>query len=217
MKICYIILTCEKYISTRTVWQLETMLVSVPREDIYYLGHKMVQDQRLFSWGAADDYNSLPYKFVDFFRNTHLDYDWFILIDDDTYVYHDRISTLLSTYSPTDSISIGHVLDHIQHTEWGLYLSGGAGTVLSRTTYNKICDFLSVKERHAEVHHWCADICLGLWLKSCGVQMIHNHQFHTDTYRPGIDLLEHSITFHHLKIREDYLFFTPLDFKKNYT
>ena len=205
MKIAYIILTCEKYISTRVQWQLDTMLKTVDKNDIYYLGHTMDNEKRLFSWGAGDDYNSLPYKFVDFFRNTDLTYDWFFLIDDDTYVFHDRLIQLLSTLHPEDKICIGKELDHIKHMVWGVYMSGGAGTVLSYPVYKSLCDYLKPRTNAEVIYHWCADICLGMWMKKLdGIRMIDHPQFHTDKYDKEKDSAKDAITFHHLKAWEDY-------------
>ena len=65
MRVAYIVLTCEKYISTRVQWQLQTMFRHVDRSDLYFLGHTMDPDRRLFSWGAGDSYEELPSKFID--------------------------------------------------------------------------------------------------------------------------------------------------------
>ena len=205
MKIAYIILTCEKYMNTRVLWQLKTMLATVDRSDIYYLSHTMDVDKRLFSWGAGDDYNSLPYKFVDFFRNSDLTYDWYVLIDDDTFVFHDRLLMLLSAYDPTQKVCIGKELDHIQHMIWGLYMSGGAGTVISYPVYKELCMYMKLHPNTKVICHWCADICLGMWMKQLtGIQMVNHSQFHTDRYDLEKDSAEDTITFHHLNTWEDY-------------
>jgi len=205
MKIAYIILTCEKYMNTRVEWQAKTMLSSVDRNDIYYLGHTMDTEKRIFSWGAGDDYNSLPYKFVDFFRNSDLTYDWFFLIDDDTFVFHDRVLNLLSSYDPTQKICIGKELDHIKHMVWGLYMSGGAGTIISYPVYKELCEYLKPRTNTDVIYHYCADICLGMWMKKLsGMKMVDHPQFHTDQYNKNTDSAEEAITFHHLKTWEDY-------------
>lgn len=204
MRIAYIILTCEKYISTRVSWQLQTMFQHVDRSDLFFLGHTTDPEQRLFSWGAEDSYEQLPHKLIDFFKHTDLDYDWFIVIDDDTFVFTDRLATLLSTYSSQDSIAIGQLLDHIRDSHWGLYLSGGAGTVLSRTLYKQLCSYIRTTPLHLVACHWCADICLGMWIKLLGGTLTHHPQFHADIYNPSKDDLHQSITFHHLKEFKDY-------------
>jgi hypothetical protein len=204
MRIAYIVLTCEKYASTRVPWQLQTMFSTIDRNDIYFLGHTMDPSRRLFSWGADDSYEQLPSKFVDFFKHTDLDYDWFILIDDDTYVFTDRLSAFLSSQSSHDSFAVGQLLDHLNGTYWGLYLSGGAGTVLSRMLYHQLRAYVRSAPPSLISCHWCADICLGMWIKQVGGALFHHPQFHADIYNPAKDDLEKSITFHHLKEWKDY-------------
>ena len=204
MRIAYIILTCEKYISTRVPWQLQTMFQHVDRSDLYFLGHTMDLERRLFSWGAADSYEQLPSKFIDFFKHTNLDYDWYVLIDDDTFVFTDRMSALLSTYQSNDSFAVGQLLDHIKDTHWGLYLSGGAGTILSKTLYYQLCRYVRTASSYAISCHWCADISLGMWIKRVGGTLFHHPHFHADMYDASKDDLQKAITFHHLKEWKDY-------------
>ena len=204
MRIAYIVLTCEKYISSRVPWQLQTMFSSIERNDIYFLGHTVDPSRRLFSWGAEDSYEQLPSKFIDFFKHTDLDYDWFILIDDDTYVFTDRLAAFLSLQSPHDSFAVGQLLDHLRDTYCGVYLSGGAGTVISRMLYHQLRVYVRTAPSSMVSCHWCADICLGMWIKQvCGV-LIHHPDFHADVYNPSKDDIKKSITFHHLKEWKDY-------------
>ena len=211
MRIAYVILTCEKYFDTRVKWQKETALLNVKPEDIYYLGHKMDQEQRLYSWGASDEYHALPYKTTDFFKNMDLDYDWYVLIDDDTYVFHDRLQRLLANYSPNLLISMGCTLDHVNE-ELFSYHSGGAGSVLSKTLYKEVCKY--VRACPNPIIHWCSDICVGKWLldikKDAEKQdrimfNLHNPNFHPENYQSGKDNITDAITFHHLKTRDEYL------------
>ena len=178
---------------------------SVPPEDIYYLGHMMKEDERLFSWGAGDDYPSLPYKFFDFFKYSQLDYDWFVLIDDDTYLYVDRLLERLSSLDPNSLYMEGNILTHIAHTEWGTYHSGGAGTVLSKPVYRYVQRMTRNIPYEYRAPNMCADICLGLWTKYIlGIQRIHCPDYHTDMYNPNTDNPNTAITFHHLKTEKDY-------------
>jgi hypothetical protein len=211
MKVCYIVLTCKLYFETRAKWQLDTMFQHVNMDDIYFLGHEMNINKRLYSWGAPDDYNGLPYKIIDFFRYVDLDYDWYILIDDDTYVFYSRLISLLQYYSPTEKCCIGKLLTHLQHTPWGCYLSGGAGTVLSRSLYDDLKSMIRSHPTNSSlVLHWCADICLGSWIQSTGSNIIECSQFHTDLYNPATDDISIAITFHHLTEKQHYDFYFTL-------
>jgi hypothetical protein len=209
MKVCYIVLTCNKYFENRVQWQLETMFKHVDKQDIYFLGHTMDVDRRLYSWGAPDDYNGLPYKFVDFFRHLDIEYDWYMFIDDDTYVFHSRLVSLLEQYSPDQLCSIGKRLDHVKDSQWGAYLSGGAGTVLSNSLYRQIRGLLRSKETVQDcAPHWCADICMGIWTRSIPESVtIHYNAFHSDRYNSNTDTLATAITFHKLHTHPDYVFY----------
>ncbi len=206
-RIAYIVLTCEKYISTRVPWQLQTVFEHVPREDIFYLAHTMDPTQRLFSWGADDSYHGLPYKYTDFFRYANLTgYDWFVLMDDDTYVFCDRLVEMVSHYSPEMNLSMGHLLTHIADTQWGTYFSGGAGTVLSRAAYELLCNYVQRTPDIGElVPHWCADICIGRWLRRHPqIQQVHRPDFHPENVASALRDSLTAITYHHLKSWEEY-------------
>lgn len=215
MRICYIILTCEKYIHTRREWQLQTMFKNFPKEDIYYLGHTMDPNNRIFSWGAYDTYDHLPYKFLLFFTHIKLDYDWYVFIDDDTYVFHDRLESMLQHKSCHASICIGKQLIHLMNQPWGYYMSGGAGTVLSRNLYMQLHAFMNeIPNPMGLIFHWCADICLGLWVRLiCNVEYINHLNFHCENHKID-ESLQHSlssaITFHHLREKEEYMFYHSL-------
>lgn len=206
MRICFVILTCEKYLSTRVPWQRCTSLKGVNSEDIVYLGHTMDVRQRLFSWGAKDDYRSLPFKFLDFFRFfvPNKEYDWYMLIDDDTYVYVDRLREHLKKMDASTLRVEGHLLTHLAHTEWGVYPSGGAGTVLSVATVMAIRELFTKLSPLQWIRHWCADICLGLWVKAIrGTQMIHHIGFHPKEWEN--EDRSTAITFHNIRTEEDYV------------
>lgn len=211
MRIAYIVLTCEKYTSTRVLWQKETVFAGVDPTDIFYLGHTMKKEDRIFSWGAKDDYDSLPYKFVDFFRHSHLDYDWYFLMDDDTYLYIDRLRNRLTSFVENgmnprhDAYMEGHIMTHIAQTEWGIYHSGGAGTLLSARVYDEVCQMCQTIPAETRTPHWCADICLGLWTKKiAGIRIEHSEHYHTDCAR-DTDHVKEALSFHHLTTRDDFL------------
>jgi len=208
MRIAYIVLTCKKYESTRIPWQKDTVFYHVDPQDIYYLGERMDSEKRLFSWGAGDDYDSLPYKFLDFFRHSCLNYDWYFLMDDDTFLYADRLQQHVATLPiqpHQQAYAEGHILTHIANSEWGVYHSGGAGTLLSAYTYHAVQDLLKGFSPEYRTPHWCADISLGMWLKSIpGIQLVHNPLYHYESAKDG-DNVKDALTFHHLSTQGDFL------------
>ncbi len=229
MRIAYVVLTCEAYEKTRKVWQMETVFRSVEKEDIYYLGHVMRPSDRLFSWGAKDDYDSLPYKFVDFFTRgveeigTEASYDWYFIMDDDTYLYVDRLKAhiqALAVTPRTDPYMEGYLMTHLAKSPYGVYHSGGAGTLLSRAAVEGIRDRLQGMLRRGGMYmvpHICADVCLGLWASGLPrLQRLHVDEYHPEMSpvagrkggvirrREEVEDARMAFTFHHLKTKEDF-------------
>ena len=209
MRIAYIILTCEKYESTRIAWQKVTVFPGVDPADIFYLGSRMNEKERVFSWGAKDDYLSLPYKIVDFFRHAKLGYDWYFFMDDDTFLLTNRLQMHVDkmTINPHEDLySEGYILTHLAHTEWGAYYSGGAGTLLSAALYEAVQDMVNKFPKDYEAPHWCADITFGLWINSIpGSKMTHNSNYHYDRANDNKDNMIEALTFHHLSNRDDFI------------
>jgi hypothetical protein len=208
MKIAYIISTCEKYISTRVEYQKKTFLKYVSDEDIYYLSSKMNETNRIFGWNVPDDPEHILLKYTEFFKNISLDYDWYIFIDDDTFVFPNRIEKMINEnrYNPKDNIYVGKILDHIQY-EWGLYMSGGAGYIVSRNLYEHFLKIVREETHEKIFRHWCDDLCIGLWILEIAkfepVTTINNDDFHIEMNESEESLYK-AITFHHLKKKEHY-------------
>ena len=209
MRIAYIVLTCQKFETTRKAWQDSIVFTEAEKADIYFLGHQMNLAERMYSWGARDNYESLPYKFADFFRYSGLDYDWYFLMDDDTFVYTDRlrerIRQIEAGMNPRQDPYIeGHVLTHLDTTEWGIYHSGGAGTLISAEVYQTLQKQFQTISTQYQSPHWCADICLRLWTRD----IPHLRFVHCMAYHPGFERLEEdgatALTFHYLKEEGDF-------------
>jgi hypothetical protein len=209
MRIAYIILSCKEYELTRLPWQKATIFKNVDPKDIYYLGSRMDEENRLYWWGAKDDYLSLPYKVVDFFRYSELDYDWYFLMDDDTFVLTDRLQRhvdSLTVNAQEELYSEGYILTHLAHTEWGAYYSGGAGTLFTTAMYHALKEKVKTFPNDYETPHWCADITLALWINEIpNTVMKHDDNYHYDRANEYKDNLTDALTFHHLNKRDDFI------------
>jgi hypothetical protein len=106
-KICYIILTCENYLPTRATWLRENSLKYTNPSDYYFLSCKPGPNS-VYGWNTADDYNSCPWKYIEFFRNMDLDYDWYVFLDDDAFVLTNRYRENLYKLDHTKSLYLGH-------------------------------------------------------------------------------------------------------------
>lgn len=222
MKICYIISTCNKYLDTRVAYQMETMLKNVSKNNIYYLTSVPCVEKRQFGWYSMDDTQNITWKYIHFIYNMNgefLNYDWYIFIDDDTFVFTNRLLKYLTQFNPAENYYIGNELDHIKN-EFCLYMSGGAGYAISNALYNKIYEYIrkiGINEAYYPLSNlkeqFCDDLCIGIWIQEIGknhkIYQIHNENFHLDIHKENSQLLN-AITFHKIITKEQFNFYTEI-------
>ena len=217
MHICYIISTCDKFIETRVKYQWENMLKNVDKNDIYYLTSKPNINKRQFGWNCMDDEKNITWKYIHFINNMNiLNYDWYIFIDDDTFVFETRLKNFLSNYNPEDSYYIGKECGHVKE-EFCVYMSGGAGYAISNKLYKLIYDYVKRTGINNSYKHWCDDLCIGLWIdelkKNNNINQLHSNLFHTKLHKNETSLSE-SITFHGVSTKEHFIFYSSLSEKE---
>lgn len=213
MKICYIISTCNKYLDTRVKYQMDTMLKNVNKEDIYYLTSCPDIEKRHFGWYSMDDEKNITWKYIHFIYNMDIPhYDWYIFIDDDTFVFEDRLLRLLSKYNSNENYYIGEELDHIKN-DFCLYMSGGAGYAISNQLYKLIYKYVKESGINNSFKHWCDDLCIGLWIqeiaKTNKINQLNNKLFHLALHENESQLTD-AITFHKVMTMEQYEFYTSI-------
>lgn len=225
MRIAYILLTCEKYLTTRVVHQTATCLANVPQDDIFYLSSQP-RPGRVFGHGVPDDVKFLTHKYIQFLRHvgplllsaaeySDKDYDWYFFGDDDTFIFVDRLCAFLSQsgqhpslvrYSADEDHYIGSALTHLKKQTGVVYASGGAGYLLSRSLFRKVIDV--VLHTNTPFYHWCADLCMSLWIKDANpdIEVEHSELFNVEKHQNLYDL-RNAITFHHVHDRCDFDFY----------
>ena len=213
MHICYIISTCDKYIETRVKYQLEYMFKNVNKNDIYYLTSKPNIDKRQFGWNCMDDTQNITWKYIHFIYNMNiLDYDWYIFIDDDTFIFENKLNNLLVSYNSDELYYIGHELDHIK-SDFCIYMSGGAGYAISNGLYKLIYDYVKNTGINNSYEHWCDDLCIGLWIdklkKRHQINQIDNKLFHIGLHNIESEI-ETAITFHKVTTQELFIFYSSI-------
>ena len=218
MKICYIISTCDKYLNTRVSYQMQTFLKYINKNDIYYLTSKPNIERRQFGWNVMDDDKNISWKYIHFIFNMNgdfLDYDWYILIDDDTFVFHERLCKYLSTFNCNKCYYIGYETDHVEK-EICKYMSGGAGYAISNALYKHIYNYVKLNGINDSYSHWCDDLCIGIWVKEISnnieVKCIHNTNFNIKMLK-DTDNLKNALTFHELRTLADFQYY--MDLNKN--
>jgi len=214
MKICYIISTCDKYLDTRVKYQMNTMFNNVNKEDIYYLTSKPDPNNRQFGWYTMDDTQNITWKYIHFIYNMDIpNYDWYIFIDDDTFVFHNRLQKFLNTYNSNECYYIGHELDHIKN-DFCLYMSGGAGYAISKPLYSLIVGYVKKNGINLSFKHWCDDLCIGLWIQELKVNNVIQ-QVNNDLFHLGLEAdTNTAITIHKVTNEEQYNFYYSISEKE---
>lgn len=178
----------------------------------------VVPDEGSDGW-KADAHKNLPgFKVLhDRFPNA----DWYLMIDDDTYLFKENLKALLSQYDPSlpHYIGSGNVFmgcDGV--TKWGdgpSFAHGGSGIVLSKAAMSVLLSRLDdciPKYRTC----WAGDIRTALCLRDGGVLLQDPKGFNGNppnkAYSFGSDPCERPITFHHLLTRQTQSLY---DFEKS--
>ena len=219
MRICYIISTCNKYLNTRVAYQIETMLKNINKNDIYYLTSVPNVERRQFGWYTMDDPKNITWKYIHFIFNMNgefLNYDWYIFIDDDTFVFTNKLRKYLTQYNPAENYYIGNELDHVKK-DFCSYMSGGAGYAISNGLYKKIYEYVRKEGINNSYKHWCDDLCIGLWIqelaKTYNINVINNNiQFHIEMHKDSSEL-KNALTFHTLRELSQFKYYMDFDVK----
>ena len=213
MKTCYIISTCDKYLETRVKFQMESFLKDVPQCDIYYLTSKSNIEKRQFGWNCMDDPQNITWKYIHFIHNMNItNYDWYIFIHDDTFVFKNRLDNLLKNYNYNDCYYIGKELNY----ESCFHMSGGAGYIISKALYTQLYSYIHENGINNSYKHSYNDLCFGLWIRDIEnkikVNKINSNLFNIDENRSET---EHAITIHKVINEEQYIFYSKIADKDN--
>lgn len=117
--------------------------------------------------------------------NRFPDADWYIMIDDDTYVFMDNLKTALNKYDPNEPYYLGAATNFIGCdgiTEWGTspyFAHGGSGIVVSKGALKRMIP-LTEKCIAKYDECWAGDIRLGLCLRDAGVLVKNGGYFSPD-------------------------------------
>jgi hypothetical protein len=206
---------------------MDIMLKNVKREDIYYLTSKPDVDKRHFGWFSMDDTQNITWKYIHFIYHMNIpDYDWYILIDDDTFVFENRLKKFLTNYNSNENYYIGKELDHIR-SQFCLYMSGGAGYAISKSLYALITEYVRKIGKNEAYYplinlkeQWCDDLCVGLWIqeiaKTNKVNQFNSNLFHLAEHENESQLTD-AITFHKVIKKEQYEFYSSIAEKDKLT
>jgi hypothetical protein len=200
MKVAYIILSCEAYLPTRGKAQRETWLTTV--DEYWFLSAKENREERVLGWDTADTYESCADKYEAFFRSVDLDADWIIFVDDDTFVYPRRLEAYLEQYDPSALYYIGRRISSSSETS----MSGGAGFVLSRGAYTRVCELIRTQTLPRVSTY--GDLTVHYWLKHLQyVQAITDGRFNWKN-ATSLEEQDTAFTFHYVSPSQMRSYFT---------
>ena len=85
------------------------------------------------------------------FIDNYGDYDWFMIIDDDAYLYIEKLKTFLSFFDKEEPYMIGDFLNWINYNsnyscDYNAWVSGGPGIVFSKSCIQKYIALIHKKE-----------------------------------------------------------------------
>lgn len=158
--VTYVILTCEAYQTTRCAWIRSTWLRDVKS---YVFLSSAPSGSDVVGWTTSDDYASCPVKYIEFFKHATPDTDWIVFVDDDTFVFPQRLEGYLATLDATSPLYVGYTLDHEPS---GPFMSGGAGFAMTRSLYRQVQAHVQSHTVDELVVHIGSDVCIARWMQS---------------------------------------------------
>lgn len=217
MKIKFIVLTCEKYLKSRGKSILETW---GKNQNITFLSDKNGRDNIISFDNLSSDYSEMWNRYYEYIKNNSNEDDWICFTDDDTHINIENLRKTLSLYSPDKDLYLGKKLFLSEratdmdgnYTGFPLnslvgekctlplyYASGGAGFVISKSTFTKlkkyVTEFINIPRC------FNTDVTFGMWMKNCEIPLIDNKFFNstnpTSLNHSSIDIIN-SISYHYV-------------------
>ena len=117
-----------------------------------------------------ESYNRMGEKIIamysQIYNNNDLNYDWFILADDDGYLFMDNFYKFVADKDTTQPIMYGTLLTVVVP---GGYITGGPGIILTKESMLRLSKKMSAKECYADKY---GDVTIGLCANKLGIGMV---------------------------------------------
>tara|TARA_Y100001963_G_scaffold153822_1_gene241364 strand:- start:1388 stop:3850 length:2463 start_codon:yes stop_codon:yes gene_type:complete len=156
---------------------LKTWGENVP--NIYFATDVHSTDLRFIKCSDRNDYKSTGEKQINLCLNLLRDKpntEWYVLADDDTYIYKDHLIEILNNFKDhKEPIIIGKAINYCPWNRDLLFVSGGAGIVMNRSALEKVCEFFSIKENynhHTKVQYY-GDVAIGYACKHFNINIVN--------------------------------------------
>lgn len=149
-------------------------------------------DDTSYESHLAKAMNSFSYLF-----RYHSGYDWYINVDDDTYLNYNNLVKELKDYSTDKIFMLGSVNKGTCAYDFNLsYCSGGAGSVYNRKTLAVLAE---LDDSYKLTPY--ADANIGLFCRDKGIKLVHNDKFNgerIEKYSLSNEQIKSQITFHYV-------------------
>lgn len=198
MKILISIISTQKYLESRinlikNTWLQDTEnYVIISDYDDTSLNTVKITEDSTYESNVIKNFES----FKHFYKN-YSDFDWFLNLDDDTFLNYKNLKSLINTLSVEDIFMLGRINYGSLPDDTSLnYCSGGAGYLFNRKTLEmlKDIDMTYNKSRFADAN-------VGFYCRDKNIPIIDNELFHQrepSYYGFDENKIKQSITFHYI-------------------
>lgn len=216
MKILVTIISSKKHVESRITPIKETWLKDFSNYLIISdytdenLNTVKITEDNTYESAVEKNIKSFPYLY-----ENYPDFDWFINLDDDSFVNYENLVNYIETLPTQEVIKIGHL--NIGSAGYGInYHSGGAGTLFNRealkilrkiTETNNYNYFRDKNGEYKPNQTPFADANVGIFCDDNGIEQIHSNLFNPrepNFYNYTLEEIKKQITFHYIFGEEFY-------------
>lgn len=198
MKILISIISTRKYLESRIELIQKTWLKDVEN----YVIISDYTDESINTFKITEDttYESnveKNFKSFDFFYNNYSDFDWYMNLDDDTFLNYKKLKECLQSYSTEEIFMLGRINYGSLPDDTSLnYCSGGAGYVFNRKTLEMLKTITNDYNKSR-----FADANVGMFCRDHNIKLIDNDLFHQrepEFYGFPDEVIKNNVTFHYV-------------------
>lgn len=177
------------------------------KEDIYFFSDRSIDINNYLCLTNDDSYNSCVAKnvlgFIYFYENLLNKYDWFMCIDDDTYLNINNLNQSINIFDSNTNICIGNIIACWPQDRMLQYPSGGAGYIISRRSLETIIkDLKYYRDINYIINNYpqirFSDVFIGKILNDNKITLINDNLFSGENWK-NLKLNKNNISYHYVK------------------
>jgi hypothetical protein len=198
MKILVSIISSSKHTDSRIKFIKDSWLKDV--EDYVILSDHSDIDSKTYQITENSSYESnveKNFKSFKFFYDNYSDFDWFINLDDDTFLNYNNLKEYIQSLSEDEIFMTGFINYGTLPSDTSLnYCSGGAGYVFNKKTLEILKDINNLYNLSM-----FADANIGMYCRDKNIKLISSDLFHPrdpEFHNCSIDTTKKSISFHYV-------------------